>query len=95
MKELLKEMMRVMIILVIFLILLTAIFGCATVEPPLVVKIPVVVSCVKDVPEKPEYETAKLSRKSPAGEKVVKLSRDWSLSRIYEGELEAVIEGCR
>lgn len=74
-----------------------ALTGCGVMKtpPPVEVKIPVYTPCVKTVPVKPEYEFDKLTPAASDGEKVLALVRDWLRGRKYEGEQDAVIEGCR
>ncbi|MDC8756276.1 hypothetical protein [Janthinobacterium fluminis] len=70
--------------------------GCAGVPPASVeVRVPVYVPCLTAVPARPDYEFARLAPAASDGEKVLALARDWPRARKYEGELEAVIEGCR
>ena len=70
--------------------------GCGIAQPPTqTVYVPVHTPCVKDVPEAPAYEFDKLPLDAPAGEKVLALARDWARGRKYEGELAAVLVGCR
>lgn len=72
--------------------------GCGFMKPRPVaqeVQIPVYTSCVKSTPARPDYEFSKLTPAASDGEKVLALARDWPRGRKYEGELEAVIEGCR
>ncbi|MET3132850.1 hypothetical protein AAKU55_003131 [Oxalobacteraceae bacterium GrIS 1.11] len=58
------------------------------------VNMPVYVSCVKSAPTRPDFEFGKLGLAASDGERVLALARDWPRGRKYEGELEAVIEGC-
>ena len=70
--------------------------GCAGVPTVTqTVEIPVFTPCVKTVPSRPAYEFEKLTMDASDGEKVLALARDWPRGRKYEGELEAVIEGCK
>lgn len=70
--------------------------GCATRTPTTQeVKIPVYTSCVKAVPAKPDFEGPKVAPDASNGEKVLAIARDTPRHFKYEGELEAVIEGCR
>ncbi|MRW89241.1 hypothetical protein GJ699_04525 [Duganella sp. FT80W] len=73
--------------------------GCAGTRAPVTqqVDVPVAVSCVKSdkVPAKPVYEFDKLTAESSDGAKVLALANDWPRARKYEGELEAVIAGCK
>lgn len=59
------------------------------------VALPVYVPCVQTVPARPDYEFSKLGLVASDGDKVLALARDWPRARKYEGELEAVIEGCQ
>lgn len=77
-------------------LILLLLAGCATKAPTTQeVKIPVYVSCVKAVPAKPALATRTLTPDSSDGEKVLAIARDLPMHLKYEGELEAVIEGCR
>ena len=77
----------------LILLLLT---GCATKAPTTQeVKIPVYTPCVKAVPARPTFATRTLTPDSSDGEKVLAIARDLPMHLKYEGELEAVIEGCR
>jgi len=71
--------------------------GCAGAPRPAtqIVEVPVPVSCVKNRPVRPTYEFGSLPATATDGEKVLALARDWPRGRKYEGELEAVIVGCR
>lgn len=73
--------------------------GCAATSAPATqrVDVPVPVSCVKaeDVPRRPDYAVEKLAPTATDGEKILALASDWPRGRRYEGELEAVIAGCR
>lgn len=75
---------------------LVALAGCASEPPaPVRVEVPVMVPCVGAVSPRPAYEFDKLPASATDGEVVLALARDWLRARIYEGELEAVIVGCR
>ena len=70
--------------------------GCASAPPaPVRVDVPVMVPCIGEVPQRPVYEFDKLQPAATDGEIILALARDWSRGRKYEGELEAVIKGCR
>ncbi|MGK5080458.1 hypothetical protein [Janthinobacterium sp. HLX7-2] len=70
--------------------------GCASTPPaPQLVEIPVFTPCVKMAIQAPAYEFDKLGSAATDGEIVLALARDWPRGRKYEGELEAVIAGCR
>lgn len=70
--------------------------GCGS-APRIVqrVEIPVFTPCVKVVPQRPAYEFDKLPTTATDGEIILALARDWLRGRRYEGELEAVVAGCR
>jgi hypothetical protein len=73
-----------------------ALAGCATRVPiTQEVKVPVYVSCVKSAPARPEFATRTLAPGASDGEKVLAIARDLPMHLKYEGELEAVIEGCK
>jgi hypothetical protein len=70
--------------------------GCAGPAPVTQrVEVPVYVPCVKEVPQRPVFEFDKLDAESSDGRKIMALARDWARWRKYEGELEAVVAGCR
>ena len=71
--------------------------GCASTPPcdPIEVKIPVPVSCVTDVPLKPESQMAQLADTATDFEKIQALTIDFVTQKQYVNELEAVIKGCR
>jgi len=75
------------------LILLLA--GCASAPPaPLRVEVPVMISCVGEVPTRPVYEFSALAPTATDGDIVLALARDWPRGRAYELKLEAAIAGC-
>jgi len=70
--------------------------GCGSAPPaPQLVKVPIFTQCVMVVPQRPAYEFDNLVQTATDGEIVLALVRDWPRGRKYEGELEAVISGCR
>lgn len=70
--------------------------GCGTAPPATQqVNIPVFTPCVKTEIPKPVYEFNKLPADAADGAKVLALAKDWPRGRKYEGQLEAVIAGCR
>lgn len=73
--------------------------GCGSTPSPIMqrVEVMVPVPCVKaaEVPPKPIYKFDKLPAPASDGEKVIALASDWPAGRKYEGQLEAVIAGCR
>lgn len=72
-----------------------ALAGCGTAPPaPVRVDVPVMVSCIGSVPERPAYEFDRLPVTATGGEIVLALARDWLRGRGYEGELEAIVAGC-
>lgn len=74
---------------------LAVLVGCGIVPPaPQIVNVPVYISCVTEVPLKPEYEFGKMSLTDSEGNKVLALARNWPRGRAYEGKLEAVVAGC-
>ena len=69
--------------------------GCTTAAPaPVRVEVPVMVPCIAEVPPRPAYEFAKLPATATDGEIILALAQDWARGRLYEGELDAIIEGC-
>lgn len=71
--------------------------GCASMQPPappVVVKVPYYVPCVKEVPQRPSYETPTLPATADDGTVALALARDWVRSRGYEPMLEAIVQGC-
>lgn len=73
--------------------------GCAGAPAPVTqrVEVPVPVPCTAAgaVLAKPVYLFDKLPATASDGEKVIALAGDWPAGRKYEGQLEAVIAGCR
>jgi len=68
--------------------------GCASRPATLEVKVPVYVSCVKEVPVRPTFASPSLPGDASEGEKVLALARDTLLHFKYEGQLVAIITGC-
>ncbi|MDN2676691.1 hypothetical protein [Janthinobacterium sp. SUN033] len=75
------------------LVLVLAGCGSAPLAPQRV-EVPVFTPCVKVAPRRPAYEFDQLTPVVKDGEIVLALVRDWLRGRKYEGELEAIIEGC-
>ena len=69
--------------------------GCSTFQTPQVVNLPVIVPCVKEVPQKPELLFGEADKDKP----IVYQVQDMAIDRLnllgYSAELEAVVEGCR
>jgi hypothetical protein len=80
-------------------LLAAALGGCASAPTPVTqrVEVPVPVPCVNAdaVPVKPVYQFDKLPATASDGAQVIALANDWLVGRKYEGQLEAVIAGCR
>lgn len=68
--------------------------GCAGVQVPETVYVPVHTPCVGKVPEAPESEFSKSGGKS-VFEQVRSLLIDREQDKLYKAELEAVIAGCQ
>ena len=80
-----------------FLIPILAVSGCDQTlvkSVPVEVRVPVVVHCVKSVPDKPVSEWDRTSEKATMVQKVKALLIDREQARGYISELEAVIKGC-
>lgn len=72
--------------------------GCGTAPPATqTVYVPTYVSCVKpeEVPARPAYEFGSARMEDTPGGRVLALARDWPVARKYEGQLEAILAGCR
>ncbi|AQR70087.1 hypothetical protein BZG29_18460 [Janthinobacterium sp. LM6] len=70
--------------------------GCGSAPPAAQrIEVPVFTPCVKMEIQRPAYEFDKLPATATDGEIVLALARDWPRGRKYEGELEAVVAGCR
>ena len=72
--------------------------GCASLPTPCepaTVQVPVPVSCVTSVPDRPSWALDILSEKPTDFEKIQALTIDWAQQRQYINGLEAVVEGCR
>lgn len=81
------------------LLLPLLLIGCATttLKPPTIieVKVPVIISCIKKLPLKPQFKKdAELVAMGNA-EFVTALHIDRLLRDAYIAELEAVVEGCK
>lgn len=75
-----------------FLLLLA---GCAIQQPVREVKIPVPVSCIKEIPAKPDFVTDMQLMSMTNYQFVTALHADRLLRRDYESMLEAVISACQ
>jgi len=70
--------------------------GCAGPAPIVQrVEVPVHVACVTSAPVRPAFEFDRLTVVDAPGVKVLALARDVPRWLRYEGELLAVVEGCR
>jgi hypothetical protein len=73
--------------------------GCASTLAPVTqrVEVPIQVQCIAAgaVPTKPIYQFDNLRATPSDGEKVIARASDWPVRRKYEGQLEAIIAGCR
>lgn len=77
------------------IILAVVLAGCGSATPvPQRVEVPVFTPCIKVAPQRPLYEFDGLTPAATDGEIVLALARDWLRGRKYEGELEAISEGC-
>ena len=76
------------------LVALLASCGSMPQSAPLRVEIPVFTPCVKVQIPRPAYEFDQLPATATDGEIILALARDWARGRRYEGELEALIDGC-
>jgi hypothetical protein len=79
--------------LIILLLMLTS---CATLNPPksIEVDIPVAVSCVSHIPDKPNFISDEVLLTYTQGNFVTALHVDRLERQSYEAELEAVLAGC-
>lgn len=82
--------------LIVVALLLFVLSGCSlTPTMPDVIKVPVGVSCLKEVPERPRFRTARELNELDDYKLVIGLYED-RLSRMqYERLLEAAIEACK
>lgn len=86
---------------IVLMIALLTVSGCATTPQPqalpVEVKIPVMVSCIKEeqIPTKPDYESLKDNGTTPDGTVVLHVMRDFLKSLPYQTQLEAIVNGCR
>lgn len=69
--------------------------GCAGIEVPREVRIPVPVKCIERAPERPSMLSDEELLALDDYGLVVALARDRRVRQGYIGELEAVMEGCR
>lgn len=75
-----------------------ALAGCSTFgigKPPQVVQVPVAVSCVVTVPEKPAIATDEELFALDSYRRTLKVWIDRRALLAYQAELEAIVEGCR
>lgn len=82
-----------------FVIAALYVSGCTALpeKPPTIteIKIPVAVSCIESVPQKPAFKSDVELRALDDYQVTLSLLKDRAERMIYEGELEAVIEGCK
>lgn len=80
-----------------FMLVLTACAGNEIKQPPSVVsiKIPVLTSCVKDLPIKPPFINNQDYRKLDGAQKAYMLWGERELHMGYESELEAILNECK
>jgi hypothetical protein len=70
--------------------------GCTSAPTiPETVQIPVRVSCIDHLPEKPKLHTDAEIKAMPDYEAILTLLADRVEDAIYRGQMEAVMEGCR
>jgi hypothetical protein len=70
--------------------------GCTSAPTiPETVNIPVRVSCIDQLPEKPKLHTDAEIKAMPDYEAIMTLLADRVEDAIYRGQMEAVMEGCR
>lgn len=87
--------------IILIAVIAALISGCATMDKPqplpVIVKIPVAVSCIKpeQVPVKPAYESLNDNDKTPDGALILHVTRDFAKSLPYQEQMEAVIEACK
>ena len=83
-----------------FLLITVVITGCATVPTetectPVEVMVPVTISCVTEIPTRPEMMTANISDSATDFAKIQALTVDFISQKQYINQLEAVIAGCK
>ena len=71
--------------------------GRASTPPcePVEIKIPIPVSCVNEIPDKPDSMMGQLPDNATDFDKIQALTIDYLSQQQYIHSLEAVIEGCR
>lgn len=69
--------------------------GCATQQTVKEVKVPVPVSCIKEIPQKPVMVTDSQLMQMTHYEFVTALHADRLTRKDYEAMLEAVIQACK
>jgi len=69
--------------------------GCAGIEVPKEVRVPVPIACIDRVPVKPSLMSDEELLALDDYGLVIALARDRRLRQGYEATLETVIEGCR
>lgn len=72
--------------------------GCDTtpqvIEKPVYVDVPVVVSCVRSVPEEPVYDTARLKADDDLDTVGTAYMVEQEQRKIYTRQLQSVLAGC-
>lgn len=72
--------------------------NCPTPEPKIQtqeVDVPTPVSCLGNVPPKPDYETGYLDPDTADGEVLLEMARNWVKAQSYEAWLQAAMVGCQ
>ena len=86
-----------MVKLIMLCLLVTSCTTQAIKEPPSIVsiKIPILTSCVKDLPLKPPFITNQDYRKLDGAQKAYMLWGERELHMGYESELESILNECK
>jgi hypothetical protein len=94
---LVKRFEKMKIFTLIWMVTLIFLSGCATTQPcePVIVNKVVSVSCVTEVPQKPELTSIKLPDNVTLAEQIQAISVDAFLFLQYSNEQAAVIVGCQ
>ncbi len=79
-----------------YLAILLILTGCSSLpRVPTKVLVPVSVSCVKEMPNKPQFASIDYLKSLNNPDFVLEITGQYFSQKSYIGELEAVLEACR
>lgn len=76
-------------------LLATLVSGCATFQTPKEVLVPVSVSCISQMPNKPNFLSKEQLKATPNNEYPIIVTIELFKHENYSSELEAVLSGCK